>query len=496
MLPVRALGNPIAFGACLAALFLLLCIQRAALPVRDPDVFWLAAVGRDFVLQGLVPTANHYSFTAPEYPWVTHEPGFAALYGAALGHLGPASVPLMSLALAATATLLAVLVARSRSRYPASAALVALLCVAASAPAAFEPRPAYATLSLPVALVALAFGPVFDRRRLLATVALLWLWAQLHGSFVLGLALIAASSLSEPPADRARRLIAAGSALLVCLANPYGARLYALVARYLTGADPSAHLVLSSIKEFAPLWRAQPPYRNPFDFAMLGCVALLALAALVQARTRARGLVVLGLVAAATWQIRHLTLAVLLGPLLLTEVLDQWLDGDPRAALGRFAPTWLAFASMAPGAIVGFGLWTRAAMARDRDDWIGTDLGGPAAAALIRAIPDGSRVWAPFQASGLVLWLAAPRGVRVFHDPRNDCYPADVARADWLLNSPLTDGSEAGLILDRARADAVIAPQSHARALDLSADPAWALSQRDGDWVLLRRKPPRPLDDK
>src|SRR5205823_5687162 len=60
--------------------------------------------------------------------------------------------------------------------------------------------------------------------------------------------------------------------------------------------------------------------------------------------------------------------------------------------------------------------------ARPSSAWVDETLGGPAFVELVDAIPDGAHVYAPFAPSSLVIWLASARGVRVFFDPRNDCY--------------------------------------------------------------------------
>ncbi len=489
LLPARALGRPAVVLACLAALFAVVSAQRAALYVRDPDVWWLAAVGRDFILRGVWPRTNFYSFAVPAYPWRTHEWAFSALYAAGLTRIGPGFFPLIGLV---CATLTALAVARlglTRARHPAAGAMMALLSVGATAPALFEPRPAYASLIFPAVVTSLAFGPRFGWRQAAAATVTVWLWTQCHGSFPLGVLLLLASAWSETSSPPARkfRLGAAAAALLATLLNPYGIGLYRLVASYAAGTDPAARVILSSIKEFAPVWRAQPPYRNAFDFAMLSLTALLAMASLAQASTRRRGVVVLGLVAAAVLQVRHLTLAVLLGPVLLTGVVDRWLESDTRTRDARRLSLAGTLAALAPGLLVGAVLWARAWAARSADDWIGTELGGRDAAALIRALPANARVWAPFQTSGLVLWYGATQGVRVLHDPRNDCYPADIAVADWRLGSSETSAKAALSLLDTTGTNTVLAPSWHPRIRQLERSGCWETAAREGRWQVERR---------
>lgn len=486
LFPARVLGNPVVVLAVLGAMFALACIQRAPLPVRDPDVWWLAAVGRDFVLHGVVPRTNAYSFASPTHPWVTHEAGFAAWYGFALGRFGPSFFPLFAMASAAVVTFLAARAALSRCRHPAAGAALALLSVGAASPGLFEPRPAYASLALPVAMVALAFGPRFSPRHGLGAVVLVWVWAQLHGSFVLGIALLAASAYSEPE-DRRHRIAAVAVAVPVVLLNPYGMELPRLVARYVLGPDAVARFVLQSIKEFAPLWRAEPPYRNVFDYSMLAAAAVLVVVSLARKSTRHRGVVAACLLAAAVAQIRHLTLAVLLVPLLLGETVDRWLDRDPRTAGARAPRIGATALALAPGLFAGVLLWGQARAVREPEAWVDVSLGGPAAVALVRGLPPAAKVWTPFQTSALVLWYGAPHGARVLHDPRNDCYPLEIVRADWRLESVSTPAAEAWALLDATGVDTVVAPAVHPRSKELEHAIGWTRTAQQDGWQVHRR---------
>ena len=57
--------------------------------LHDPDVWWVAAAGRERLLHGALPTTNLFSFTDPSHPWVMHEWLLAVPYAWMLGRLGP-----------------------------------------------------------------------------------------------------------------------------------------------------------------------------------------------------------------------------------------------------------------------------------------------------------------------------------------------------------------------------------------------------------------------
>lgn len=486
LLPLSVLGRPRIAAGTLAVVFALIGIRRAAEPVGDPDVFWLGAVGRDFVLHGVVPRMNHYSYSAPDHPWINHEWGFAAIYGAGMNALGPAFCALFALACATLTAVVTCTYAMRRARRLAAGALVALFALCASASAWFEPRPAYASLVLPVALVSVAFGRRFTWLHGAAAVSIVLLWTQLHGSFVLGIVILGLSAFTEE--GRPARIFAAVVACAVTVVNPYGFELHRLVARYVLGYDPTAALLLANLKEFAPIWGAEPPYRNAFDYTMLSIVAITSVAALFSATTRRRGAVAMVLVLAAVWQVRHLTMAVLIGPMLLVDVVDRWLEGDPRAELSGRPSTLATLLAMGAASLLSLGVWGRAYLLRASDEWIAGNLGGAEVASLVRSIPDDSRVWAPFQTSALVIWVGAPRGVRVYYDSRNDCYPEEVARTAWEIGSRDKSGNPVLHTIASTSADVIVVPVDGSVATAARSGPCWQQTHRFGRWAAHRRR--------
>jgi hypothetical protein len=89
-----------------------------------------------------------------------------------------------------------------------------------------------------------------------------------------------------------------------------------------------------------------------------------------------------------------------------------------------------------------------------------------------------------------VLWLGATRGVRVFYDPRNDCYPPEVAEAAFSLERPDATQSAPG-VLDRWGVELALVPDSHPVFGALSTSPSWSPWRSVGAWTAFqRRRPP------
>lgn len=195
----------------------------------DPDTQWQITIGRWILANGMVPESDFYSFTMAGQPWISTQwlaqVGFALAYSVA-GWTGP-----VVLAAGAVAVAFALLTKFLSARLtPASTVMIvagALVLTAAHLLA----RPH--VLALPV-LVAWAGGLIAaaDRGKSPSPwlLPLMTLWANLHGGFVFGLALIVPIALEavlrNAPAARKslawRWMAFACAALSASCITPYG----------------------------------------------------------------------------------------------------------------------------------------------------------------------------------------------------------------------------------------------------------------------------------
>ena len=262
-------------------------------------------------------------------------------------------------------------------------------------------------------------------------------WTNSHGSFALGVVLIAAGALDDgrEKAERRAWVKTALAAALVTLVNPYGWHLHALVDRYLRGADPTAEIIQTHILGFASLPDAiDSSFVNGWSLAALVLLTVLSIRAVVRRKHVARAVVVLLAVAMAVYQVRNVALAVVMGVLLLHGAADQALERiHPASLVKRW---WMAALVVVPGLLIGGVRWASAPATRPTLAWVSPSLGGEPFLHLLHALPDDARVFAPFKPSALVLWFESERGVKVLYDPRNDCYSAAVAQGALELDWP------------------------------------------------------------
>lgn len=319
----------------------------------DPDLWWHVRTGELILERAGLPDADPFSFTAAGAPWINHEWGTDVLLAAVYRLGGDRALVLLRMLLFVTT--MALLARLIHDRFPHPLGLVALLLGAVDMVSFFlNLRPHTFTYLLVLALLAAADAHRRGSRRALwAWPPLMVLWVNLHGGFVLGLAVaaFAASALllrrnagAEP--ERGRVLLAGGLTALAPLLNPYGPRLFGYLAQELGGDH-------SMVLEWLPIARVPGLAGTFLAFTLLPLAALL-----VAPRAQRFEQVALWLLATvATWRHgRFLVLLALAGTLVLASALGElWprltAGGRRRlvAALGR--PAWAAALCLAIAAV-------------------------------------------------------------------------------------------------------------------------------------------------
>ncbi|MGH6977096.1 MAG: hypothetical protein ACREED_08735 [Stellaceae bacterium] len=174
----------------------------------DPDTYWHIVVGRWIIEHRAVPHADIFSYSMPGAPWVPHEwlaeTIFAPLYDR-WGWNGPA------LATAASFAAALAILTRALLRWLEPAhALAGVAAAWGMTLAHLLARPHILTFPIMVLwFAALVEARERDRAPPLWLAALMTLWANLHGGYVLGLAfaaLFAGEALLSAP-NRAARLV-------------------------------------------------------------------------------------------------------------------------------------------------------------------------------------------------------------------------------------------------------------------------------------------------
>jgi hypothetical protein len=420
--PLPGLGRRVAIGrlarilpvvAPVAALAGLMAAIATTMIVQDS---WSSlVVGREIAEHGL-PSLEHLTAIPSGRAWVDQQwLAQIVMYGASsAGGLG--GLLALHIALIAAAFGFAALAAHERGARPGVLAVFFFLA-AGAAPWAYQLRAQSFALALfSATLWLLTRDPKAERSATLVVLPLLCLWANLHGSVVLGASLVAVYGL-QVLVDRPHggRLVRAGACVVFApaavLASPYALQLPGYYKLMLV--DPPFG------REIMEWQRSTPSASTAVFFTLLGVVVLLA----VRRRsdlTRFDVLAVLITVASALMAMRGIVwfalTALAVVPALATR--KQRSEDFSGAAAGALAAVMVASAL---GAIV----WTAV---RPASTYPG-DLYPARVALVVQTHAGAGRVFANDATADWLLWqIPALRG-RVAYDVRFELLkPAEMAR--------------------------------------------------------------------
>jgi len=335
----------------------LLLVALAPRLLPDPDTYSHIALGRWILEHWTVPSVDPLSGPMRGEPWIAFEwLSEVAFAGAYKFGSWPGVVALTVFAAGLAFALLAQALARDWQPVPVGIALVAALELVAPHMLA---RPHVLAMPLMVAWIASLIRSNDEKRapdwRLLP---LMTLWANLHGSFTFGLAMLAPLAMEavwnaerrERPRVLRQWAVFALAALAAASLNPYGPAMVVGMFRTVALGD-ALNLILE--------WRPQDfSHIEPYEIILLAAVAGTLFYRVTLPPMRI--LMLLGLIHLSLAQVRHADLLGLLAPLLLVRPLAQQFTAiaavRPARNFGWFSPApvllalvLIAAANLRPG---------------------------------------------------------------------------------------------------------------------------------------------------
>lgn len=318
-----ALAGPLGVAGAIYAL-LLIAGQKL---LNDPDTYWHIAAGRWIWAARAVPSVDPFSQTMAGAPWHAHEWLAELILAGAYGAAGWAGVVVLTAA--AIATSFGLLMRGLQRFLVPTMALGAVALTFYLAAAHLTARPHVLALPILVAWSAsLVRARAEDRAPALALLPMMTLWANLHGGFVLGLALVgffAVEAVLGAAAGGPRRAALGGwgrflaGAAMASLLTPWGIQGWLF---------PFHLMSLGFSLGFVSEWHA-PDFTTlqPLELWLLGVLAFA-----FWARVRLpplRLLLLLALVHMALSHVRDADLLALLTPLLLAAPVGNALSVAP-----------------------------------------------------------------------------------------------------------------------------------------------------------------------
>ena len=376
--------------------------------LNDGDTYWHIAVGQRILDHGALPRVDIYSFTRDGEPWISTSWLAQILFAKASDWAGWSG--LVVLAALASAVTFALLAFYLGSRIGEKCALFASTAALALTAPHLLARPHVLALSVMLAWVH-GLLQASDARK---APSFLWLplmalWANLHGGFVLGLALIAPIALDALwNAERTqhgvlalRWFIFAAAAVLASCATPYGWDSI-LASRKILDLGELLHL----IDEWRP---ADFSHLTPLELCLLGGIG----AALYWRFTLSppRILLLLGFIHMALSHVRNLEVLALLTPLVVATPLAAQF-ALPAAPAGKANVPLVLVAALA--AILALSGWAVAGEGRYSPPSVASEQAAVDALKAHRAV----RVLNDMSFSGFLI----SRGIPVFIDGRAELY--------------------------------------------------------------------------
>ncbi|QIK96290.1 hypothetical protein G7076_07375 [Sphingomonas sp. HDW15A] len=435
---------------------------------NDGDVRWHIAAGQWILDHGALPVADPFSFTFPGAKWVTFEWMSQLLYGAAYRLAGFGGVA--ALASAAIVALHLIVVAQGRRHVgPWGIAATVVLMDLALIPMMLA-RPHLLAWPLLAGWIAILLrARDADTAPPLAAALLVVPWANLHGSWALGIVIAGFVALDHCLERRWHWPVVRAWLLFGILATA-GAMITP------NGLDGFVHPLTVSKLETLPLiveWRPSDPARTPFFFVALAATILI----LLWRGFRIRPLIaflLLVLLAMALHQMRHQAMLAIAAAMIVPRSLIReslrpplFAGSERRLAIGgtAFAIAALAlFRAANPLEPAENGANPRSAIAaipadlRDKPMLNGYGFGGPMI----------------FQ------------GMKVFIDGRSDFY----GDAFMIAYQRMVDGDRAALGDAITRYDlgwSILPPRYDKLIANLDRDPRWIRIHSDPVAIIHRR---------
>ncbi|MGW1419722.1 hypothetical protein ACWAT4_06325 [Bradyrhizobium manausense] len=398
---------------CVGAGAYLFFLHLGGTLLQDSDSFWQIKIGQWILDHHALPYTDFYSFTRPGEPWISTSWLSQILFAVSYGQwdwAGP--VVLTALAIAASAAILVYLL-EAHLEIP-RAVLFAMLAVVLSLHHILA-RPHILALPVMITWVGILMNAA-DRK---VTPSWIWLplmslWANLHGGFVLGLALIGPMALeaiwtleSGKQVRLLARWFAFGvAAMLAACVTPYG-------WRTLLGATNILNLgeLLSVISEWTP---ANFASFSAFEAAILGLIAIGLFSGLTLSLPRI--LLILLLTWMGLTHVRSIEAFAFLVPLVLAKPLGE---NSPRPQLAQAGESWPArYVTITGALMIAAAAWTSTSIYMAHHRFTFTMDQTPVAAVDLLQERKAQRIFNGYQFGGYLI----SRDVPVFVDGRAELY--------------------------------------------------------------------------
>ncbi|HYL50563.1 MAG TPA: hypothetical protein VEZ15_01220 [Acidimicrobiia bacterium] len=440
-------------------------------PLHDNSFMWHLRTGR-FILDHGIPRQDPFSYTAAGTKWVAQSWLAELVYGIVNRLTGAFGLRLLGAALGLVVGAMLFRVALRCANDRIRAGALALLAFATLLNVWSE-RPLMFGIVGMVLLVAIVELPEsrLGRHAMIALPVLMWLWANTHGTFVIGFGYLAlhlvGRSCEGCSLRRGRERVLFRASLIaaaVTLVNPYGIDLVLFPLRLMARGE-----VLRDVAE----WQS-PNFREPGGM-LFGAFLVCTLVVLARKRPGVRDvLITVAFVVLGLYAIRNVGLtAIAILPVLARLVRNDAPRADDRSSMHR-----LMVIAAACALVLGI------VHAAGEPDWSLGAYPVKAFKAVQQQGLEGRRLFTTDAWGGYVIATAWP-AQKVFFDDRYDMYPIAVNR-DYGTIANLEPGW--ARMLDRYDVEVVMSPRKSVLVQALADRQEWVRVYGDDVAVVYARR--------
>jgi len=432
------------------------------------DVFWQWTAGRWMLAHHRVVMADPFSYTLRGHPWFDQEWGFEVLLAVAIRFMGPGALWLFSAGLSSLALLAEVALLRRRGAgWTAAGALAVIVALVLTAFLKDRPQE-FSYVFFPLLLWVLTVARQHPRWLLVVPV-MVGVWANIHGSFLLALVVLALEALWAWVPVKGPRIVSEtlsrwhatavlGVSAGAVLINPHGTGLYSY-----TWTNTFNPIISAVIQE----WQS-PNFHSVF--LLLLVVGPLAATLLWLAFEEGK----------VNWSDVVLTGGLLVATLHAVRFLPYWIEAwgalatsfTPWSRWGRRLPWALG----APLAVILGVLWLAGRIVPP-----GTPTAVPVRAVSYLKHHPG-RVFSRYRWGDYLIF----RGVPVFIDGRTNLYAGTGILGEYLALRNLTRDPDPVLL--RYHVEYVLWPPMTPLSVFLSHDRRWRLVWHSAGADIFRRR--------
>jgi hypothetical protein len=470
---------PVLMGVLLGGVSLV----GARLGMLDPDTWWHIAVGQRIMDTHIFPTADSYSFTARGTHWIAYEwlGEMAMAYAAHLGGLlGLANLQIL---LVAIVTVLLYYYAYARcGNWKAACVSTGLFLPIASVIFTLRPQ-LFGYIFLLVTLICLEQFRQGHSRALWILPPLMLVWINTHGTFVFGMAAIAAyfagglfrfelGGVMAEPWTRRQRVQLLSTLFFCCLATmitPYGTEL----AAYPLVMATSQPFNIANIQEWQPL-----AFSLAIGKYFLGLVLVLFLAHIffpIKYRLQEMAILLFSVYAACV-HIRFMLIFVMVIVPVVASFIVRWMPAyDP--AKEKYALNFAMIALMLIGIAKYLPSREEVAKVVAKDYPV-------AAVNYLRTHPHDTGMFNDYGYGGYLIWQLGPQH-KVFIDGRADMYEYSGVFQDYADIANVENNALA--LLGKYGIESCLIKSKSGLSTLLAASPDWKRIYSDSNSVLFVR---------